>query len=212
MPKLNCYTLFMEKEILALGIERQFTKEETIFEAGDEARGFYYLLTGETRIYKMDEDGQEVEIARVGPDGFIGEAIIFAQPAYPVFAQAVKECKTLYFPKERILKAIESSPKIALFFLQVLAQKCVVLNQRLETIGLKSIRQRLLHYLAGQCPRDGRCRFSLSTSKTDLAKQLGTISETLSRNFKALEDEGLIEVQGKEIVIKNCARMKEEII
>ncbi len=204
--------MIMDKEILALGIEKSFRADETIFEAGGEAGGFYYLLSGEVRIFKMDEAGMEVEIARVGPDGYIGEAIIFTQDAYPLFAQAVKESKTLYFPKDKVLRAIERSPKIALTFIKVLAEKCVTLNRRLETIGLKSIRQRLIHYLAGQCSRDGRCLIKLTTSKTDLARRLGTISETLSRNFKALEDEGLIEVKASDILIKNCAKIKAEII
>ncbi|MBU1616377.1 MAG: cyclic nucleotide-binding domain-containing protein, partial [Candidatus Margulisbacteria bacterium] len=58
------YYMIMDKEIMALGIEKSFRADETIFEAGSEAEGFYYLLSGEVRIFKMDEAGMEVEIAR----------------------------------------------------------------------------------------------------------------------------------------------------
>jgi CRP-like cAMP-binding protein len=48
--------------------------------------------------------------------------------------------------------------------------------------------------------------------KGDLAKMLGTISETLSRNLKHIQEEGLIEVEGNKVRIKNCPAMREELL
>ena len=51
----------------------------------------------------------------------------------------------------------------------------------------------------------------LKVKKGDLAKILGTISETLSRNLKYMQDEGLLEVEGNKITIKDCPALQEEL-
>jgi CRP-like cAMP-binding protein len=51
----------------------------------------------------------------------------------------------------------------------------------------------------------------LRLKKVELAKLLGTISETLSRNLKQMQDEGLIEVKGKKIYVKDCLKLRAEL-
>ena len=156
---------------------------------------------GLVRIYKMDEQAKEIEIGRIGPGGFLGEAIVFAQDVYPVYAQAVKKTESLYFEKGKVNKAISSDPEIAKQIINLLAQKCVMLNQRIESLSLKTVKQRLMDFLIAESARRGSDTFQLSLRKHELARQLGTISETLSRNFAQLQKEGYLKVSGKDIQV-----------
>ena len=165
------------------------------------AKGFFLIEKGLVRIYKMDEQAKEIEIGRIGPGGFLGEAIVFAQETYPVYAQAVKNIECLYFEKEQVLAAISKNAEIAKFFIQLLAQKCVILNQRIESLSLKTVKQRLLDFLVAEAQKQNSDMFTLKMKKQELARQLGTISETLSRNFKQLQDEGYIKVSGNSVKI-----------
>lgn len=195
-----------------LGYLEQFQKGETLFSAQDDANGFYYIERGEIRVYKMDEQGREMEVVRLGPGDFLGEAIVFVSAVFPVFAQAVADSGVLFFDKRQINRMMAKDPHIAKYFVDLLARKCVVLSNRIESLGLRTVRQRLIRYLLARCSGEQRCLVELNIKKGELAKTLGTISETLSRNLKQMQEEGLIAVEGNRISIKNCPALREELL
>ena len=195
-----------------LGQLKRFQKGEMLFSAQDESNGFYYVESGEIRVYKMDELGKEAEVVRLGPGGFLGEAIVFVSSLFPVFAQAVTNADVLFFAKKKINLEMAKDPGLAMYFVDLLARKCVVLSNRIESLGLRTVRQRLIRYLLSECSEERRCLVELKVKKGELAKILGTISETLSRNLKQMQEEGLIEVEGNKVKIKNCPALREELI
>lgn len=195
-----------------LGHPKTYQKDEMLFYSQDKAAGFYYVETGEIRVFKMDEQGKEIEVTRLESGDFLGEAILFVSSVFPFYAQAVKDSRVFFFEREKIFLAIDEDPKIAKFFLNLLAGKCLVLNKRVESLGLKTVRQRLIQYLLSQCTGKQKCKLELKVKKGELAKILGTISETLSRNLKQLQAEKLIEVHGNQIHIKNCPKLRSELV
>jgi len=201
----------LEDTIKKLGKPYVVNKEEFLFHAEDEARGFYYLLSGEVRVFRMDEQGKELEVVRIGPGEFLGEAVVFVATKFPAYAQAVRNSHLLYFDKSEFFQKLEQDPSIAKFFMTLLAKKCIVLNRRIEALELQTVRQRLVRYLISSCQGIRRCRLELPMKKGELAKLLGTVSETLSRNLKQLQTEDLIRVKGNSIEIPDCTKLKEEL-
>jgi CRP/FNR family transcriptional regulator len=201
----------VEQAIKDIGRSKKYRKNELLFSAQQKANGLYYVQSGEIRVFKMDEQGREVEVVRLETGDFLGEAILFISSAFPFFAQAVKDSQVLFFDKEEIFKKIEKEPPVANFFLNLLARKCIILNKRIETLGLQTVRQRLIQYLLLNCSGEKQCTVELKTKKVELAKILGTISETLSRNLKQMQDEGLIEVESNKIHVKDCSKLRLEL-
>jgi CRP/FNR family transcriptional regulator len=201
----------LENRLRAWGRKKTYRKDEFLFHARDEARGFFYVHSGAIRIFKMDEEGREVEVVRLKPGDFFGEAIVFAGQRFPSYAQAVKDSDVLFFDKNAIFEKIGKDPATAGLFLALLAGKCLILNERIEALGLQTVRQRLARFLLTRCSGGGSCRVELSVRKADLARQLGTVGETLSRNLRAMQEEGLIEVLGRTILVKDCPRLKQEL-
>ena len=201
----------LDNTIKKLGILKSYRKDEVLFNAQDKANGMYYVQSGEIRVFKMDEHGREVEVVRIEPGDFLGEAIVFVSSEFPFYAQAVKDSKVLFLGKKTISQEIERDPSVDQFFLNLLAKKCMTLSNRIEFLGLQTIRQRLIQYLFSSCSGEKRCIIELRLKKVELAKLLGTISETLSRNLKQMQDEGLIEVKGKKIYVKDCLKLREEL-
>lgn len=197
--------------VKSLGSPKKYHKGEVLFSAQGKADGFYYVESGEIRVYKMDENGREVEVVRLGPGDFLGEAIVFVSPVFPFFAQAVKDSKVLFFDRTIILREMERKPLVAKFFVDLMARKCVVLSRRIESLGLLTVRQRLIQYLLSNCSGDKQCIVELRVKKVELAKILGTISETLSRNLKQMQEEGLIKVEGNRIRVVDCCQMRSEL-
>ena len=198
-------------KIRDIGIAKSVPRKELIFSEGAEADLFGYILEGEIRVYKMDWNGREKEVGRFGSGHFFGEVIVFAADTYPVFAEASKDSTILFFPKKAVIDRIQQDPSIAEEFLALLAGKCLALSSQIETLTLKTVRQRLIQYLLQKCPGHGNCTVYLSTNKTQLARNIGTVSETLSRNLRALQDEGLIAVENKRIDILDCDRLRSEM-
>ena len=201
----------LENIINGLGRLKRYARDSFLFQAEEKAAGFYYIETGEIRVFKMDEQGRELEVARLGPGEFLGEAIAFVSGRFPFYAQAVKDSDVRYFEIQEVFRRIESDASMARFFIDLLARKCVVLSSRVESLGLRTIRQRLIQYLLAHCYGSGHCLVELKIKKGDLAKLLGTISETLSRSLKQMQEEGLIEVDGRKIHIRDCQKLREEL-
>jgi len=201
----------LEYYLTDLGQEQSHSVGQFLFHAHDPALGLYYVRSGEIRVYKMDEQGKEIEIVRLGTGDFLGEAILFVSDVFPVFAQAVKESQVVFMEKTRLFSRLDRDPALARFFAELLARKCVVLNRRIEALGLQTVRQRLIQYLLTRCRGQQECFIELDIKKSELAKLLGTISETLSRNLKQLQTEGFISVKGNTIQIHDCLLLKEEL-
>lgn len=200
-----------ENRIKGLGRLKSYAEGSFLFQPEEKAAGFYYVETGEIRVFKMDEQGRELEVARLGPGDFLGEAIAFVSGRFPFYAQAAKDSSVYYFEAQALFRRIESDPAIARFFIGLLAQKCVVLSSRVESLGLRTVRQRLIQYLLARCYGSGHCLVELKIKKGDLAKILGTISETLSRSLKQMQEEGLIEVDGRKIHIRDCQNLRDKL-
>lgn len=205
----------MNKDTVAIledmGSARKYSTGTLIFAAGESAREFYFVRGGEIRVYKMDDRGREIEVLRVGPGDFVGEAVVFASESYPVFAEASKDSEVLVLTKESVFEKIGKDRETGRFFLSLLARKCLVLNERIEALGLKTVRERLIQYLLSSCSGMNECLIELNLKKGDLARLLGTISETLSRTLRQMEEEGLIEVQGPRIRVIDCRRMRKDL-
>lgn len=199
-------------DIKKLGRIQAFGKDEMLFNAGDDANGFYYVQSGEVRIFRMDDQGKEIEVVRLNPGDFFGEAVVFVSDKFPAFAQAVMDTKTLFFSKNMIFQHIDKDPSIARFFISLLARKCIVLNKRIETLELRTVRQRLAQFILSQYQEQKSEVIVLNMKKIELARFIGTISETLSRCLKQMQEDNLIEVHGREIRVKDSVKLKQEIL
>lgn len=196
-----------------LGRLQKFPAGGLLFHAGDESEAFYRIESGTVRISRTDEHGRELEIARLGAGDFLGEAVALAGSPYPFSAEAVMEIVVRRFEGRAVRRAIAAKSQAALFFVELLARKCVLLSGRVESLGLRTVRQRLAQYLLQGCAGGtaGLCVVGLSIKKSELAGHLGTVGETLSRTLKAMAGDGLIEVRGREIRILDCPRLRTEI-
>ena len=199
----------LDKDFARLGTKRLYPRNAFLFMAQEEAHGLFRILKGEVRVFRMDDEGKELEIVRLRPGDFFGEAIAFLKGKFPAFARAAQDTEVLFFDGQAVLREMEKKPAVARSLVLLLARKCQVLNQRLETLGLRTVRQRLAQYFLSFCATDEPCRLELPIKKGELARQLGTISETLSRNLRQFGKEGLIEVKKRTILIKSPRRLRD---
>jgi len=200
-----------EKILEGLGGFQSYAKDEFLFLEQDKAEGFFIIRSGQVRVFKMGEQGREIEVVRLGPGDVFGEAVAFVRGNFPAYAQAVEDTNVLFVSMEAIYQKIKEDPRLAVFFLELMARKCITLSQRIETLSLRTVRQRLAQYLLSRCGGEKTRVVRLESKKTELAKILGTIPETLSRTLKQFQEEGTIRVEDKDIAVLDCMKLKSEL-
>jgi CRP/FNR family transcriptional regulator len=188
---------------------RQYDKGDLLFGEGKEGVGFYVVVTGQVKVFKMSFDGREQILHILGPGDPLGEVPVFAGMNYPANAQALGKSILYFFPRQKLIELYRESPSLAMNMLAVLSRRLREFTVLIENLSLKEIPQRLATYLVHQQSlKPVSARVKLSVTKGVLANILGTSQETLSRVLGKLSQEGLIEVQGKEISILDMDRLR----
>ena len=200
--------------LLAIAITRRLDSGDILFSAGDRAKGFYVLIEGKIKLSKISPDGKEYILRVVGSGQTFAEAAAFSGLTYPVFAESMSQCRLVYFDAGDFRNLIQKSPQLALNMIATMALLLQSLNQKIEDLSLREVGARLCRHLLSRArsqqgeTKDGTT-FQLETTKSALAASLGTISETLSRTFKKLQQRGIVEVDGSSVTLLDCSQLEE---
>jgi CRP/FNR family transcriptional regulator len=195
--------------IREIAVDRFYDRGRTVFFEGDPGDGFYVVVDGKIKIYKMSPEGKEKILHIYGPGQPFGEVPVFAGKRFPANAQALVKCHLLFFPRSDFVRLISDQPSLALNMLAVLSGRLRQFTTQIENLALKEVPARLasyLVYLAREQEASGAV--TLDISKGQLASLLGTIPETLSRIFARMSGAGLIEVDGRKIALLNMEGLK----
>lgn len=198
------------KQLELISELRQYDKGEMLFHEGADGDGFYVVAGGQVKVFKMSFDGREQILHILGPGDPLGEVPVFAGQTFPANAQALVRSSLYFFPRARLISLYRESPSLAMNMLAVLSRRLREFTVLIENLSLKEIPQRLATYLIHQqAQRPVSARVKLDVTKGVLSNILGTSQETLSRVLGKLTQEGLIEVQGKEIMLLDLDRLRE---
>jgi CRP/FNR family transcriptional regulator len=194
------------ESLAQLAITRSFPPRATIFVEGRAAQGFHLLVRGQVKLVKSSPEGKEYIMRLVGPGETFAEAAVFGDIPYPATAITLEDSQTLFFPKGPFLQRLAALPTLARNLLAISSRLMLHLTRQLEDLSLKEVSARLARYLLERCENThGRiakgATCQLSTTKTQLAAYLGTISETLSRTLARFKRLGLIAVDKGKITI-----------
>jgi CRP/FNR family transcriptional regulator len=210
----RCYLCSGLKEdeltkIAQIASGRKLHKDEMLFFEGDAAGGFYILLSGRVRVYKASAEGKEYTMHRITPGQLFAEAAIFQGDKFPANAVAAEDSLVAFFPRDDFLKLLSDSPQLSMKIIGSLSGFVREFNRRLEELSLKEVPARIASYLLNLAEENKSHDIILDSSKTELAKRLGTISETVSRNLKKLKELGVIEVDRQNIKILNLEKLSQ---
>lgn len=197
----------MLAEVAGIARERKYSARETVFVEGDECAGFFYLLEGAVKLYKLSADGKEHVLHLVWPGETFAEAALFLGGSYPAYCEAIRATTVLLFPKDGFLDLLRRNPETSLRLLGAMALWLRRLVSQVEVLALRGSASRLASYLVEHA-EEGKAVFQ--APKATVASHLGMTPETLSRLFFKLEGLGIISVEGRTIHINN-PQMLEEI-
>ncbi len=189
------------RELLRICPTKSLSAGSQLFGPSQQAESFYVILAGKVKLYKLSVKGDEQILHMYGPGDTFGEAAMWAGIRYPAHAEALADSSLLVVPRSALKDLIDRNTELGLAMLGGMSAKLREFNQLIEQLSFKEIPARLGNVLLDLPARPGTNTVVLKQTKRELAAQIGTIPETLSRAFKKLNAMGLIEVNGPEITI-----------
>jgi CRP-like cAMP-binding protein len=212
LPLFQALTPEQVAHVSAHTRSKRLPKGEMLFQKGDPTHGFYVIVFGQVKLAFPSSTGNEKVVEIIGPKQSFGEAAMFAEYTYPVFAQAIADTLLLHVAKDVIFELLENDPSFARRMLTGMAMRMHMLVQDVESYTLRSSAQRVIGYLLQHCPNnhcEGSIEIVLPTSKQIIASRLNLTPETLSRILHDLAEAKLIDMQGKRITISDLQRLRE---
>lgn len=202
VPVFEGLTELERENLAAICDDLVFEKGQLIFSEGDEGNGFYVVLSGRIKIFKLSIEGKE-QILHLWEAGEpFGEVALFSGRNFPAYAEAHEKSRVLYIRRESFAALIAKHPSLALNMLGTLSMRLHKFADLIESLSLKEVSSRMAaHFIELSEKQEDEKNIQLDLAKGQLASLLGTIPETLSRTLKRMTKQGLIKTNGPEITI-----------
>ena len=183
---------------------------DILFHKGDTATGFHLIVYGQVKLAFTSAQGGEKVVDILGQGHSFGEAVMFMDKPYMVYAQALSDSRLLHISKSVILDELEKDPRLGRKMIAGLSIKLHHLITDVESYSLHSGRQRIIGYLLRDNLDSDEKSLSvtLPTNKGVIASRLNLTQEHFSRILHELSEKGLIVVDGRRIGIPDVDKLR----
>ncbi len=194
-------------------LERRFSAGELIFSEGEACAGLFVVQSGNVRIFKSSASGREQVLSIDGAGSSIAELPVFDGGSYPASAEALSDTTLLFVSKQDFQSMCLQHPQVALKVLRIVGGRLRRLVGIIEELSFTTVRSRLAALLVRLAKsevkksKDGHT-ITLPAHNQELAAQIGTVRELVSRNLSRFQSEGLIKMDGREIIIPDLRKLE----
>ncbi len=219
LSKVAIFSGLTESELGFLAqrtVPRHYTAGEMVFSEGEPCSGLYVVDSGHIRIFKSSASGREQVLSVDGPGSSVAELPVFDGGNYPASVAAVDDATLLFVSKQDFQALCLTHPQVALKVLRVVGARLRRLVGIIEELSFTTVRHRLASFLLRLAQKEGKrasggTEITLPASNQELAAQIGTVRELVSRNLSRLQAEGLIQMEGRSVVIPNLKALEAEL-
>ena len=219
LGKVQIFSGLSEPELAFLSeraVPRHFSPGETIFSEGQPCAGLYVVESGHIRIFKSSAGGREQVLSIEGPGSSVAELPVFDGGNYPASVNAIDSASLLFVSKQDFQALCLAHPQVALKVLRVVGARLRKLVGIIEELSFTTVRHRLASLLLrlardrGKRTTDG-IEITLPVSNQELASQIGTVRELVSRNLSRFQAEGLLKIDGRNVIIHDLNALDAEL-
>ena len=180
-----------------------FKKDRTIVTNIINVKLIGIILSGTANMVRYDYNGNRTIIEKLETNSVFGE--VFSRVGNDISVIATSDCEILFIEYEHLIKRCKKGciyhTVLTDNVLKLLSRKIVELNERLEILSKRSIRDKLLSYFELLATDNPRRTFVLPFTYTDLADYLSVDRSAMMREIKNLKEDGFITTNGKRITL-----------
>jgi CRP/FNR family transcriptional regulator len=219
LAKVSIFSGLTESELAFLAqraVPRHFSAGETVFGEGQPCAGLYVVESGHIRIFKSSAGGREQVLSIDGPGSSVAELPVFDGGNYPASVTALEDATLLFVSKRDFQSLCLAHPQVALKVLRVVGARLRRLVGIIEELSFTTVRHRLAAFLLRLARSEGKraaggLEITLPLSNQELASQIGTVRELVSRNLSRLQSEGMLKIEGRTVTILDPKALEAEL-
>jgi CRP/FNR family cyclic AMP-dependent transcriptional regulator len=209
LAKVPIFSGLTENELAFLAqraVVRHYSSGEVVFSESEPCSGMYVVESGHIRIFKSSSGGREHVLSVDGPGTSVAELPVFDGGTYPASASAIDDATLLFVSKQDFHALCLAHPQVALKVLRVVGTRLRRLVGIIEELSFTTVRHRLASFLLRLAQENGKrtaegVQLALPASNQELASQIGTVRELVSRNLSRFQAEGMLQVDGRHVLI-----------
>jgi CRP/FNR family transcriptional regulator len=196
-------------------VEHHYSPGDLVFGEGEPCSGLYVIKSGHLRVFKSSPSGREQVLTIDGPGSSVAELPVFDGGNYPASAVAVDQATLLFVGKQDFRALCLAHPEVALKVLGVVGSRLRRLVGIIEELSFTTVRHRLASFLLRLARLEGK-RTAAGVEVTlpahqELAAQIGTVRELVSRNLSRFQAQGIIKIESRTVVIANLESLEAEL-
>jgi len=202
------------RELVTGATKVAFEAGDTIVSPGEEFPGLVVVLSGQVRVFRYNRAGKEQIFQMAEPGAILGFAGINDRNISPVTLHGRKAGDLLVIPFANVREAIRNDGEFALVLFDILDRRAETLRRMVDEFSLKDAHGRLATWLQRWIERhhpnqQGQFHMVLPFTQSEIAAQIGTVREVISRGFARMEKEGILTASGKRLKILAQSRLRE---
>lgn len=202
------------KTLSACLMPRRMIKGQPVFLQGDPGDEMYLLLEGRIRICCESLSGREITLDLLKDGGFFGDMALLDGESRSASAIAETAGQLLVLRRADFQTFLKGCPNAAVALLAFLSRRLRAANDKIQDLALLTVRQRLAALLVDLAVKEGEAApdgvlLGSSVSHKALSGLLGTSRETVSRMCADLKEQGLIEQQGRRLLVRQVEGLRE---
>ena len=183
-----------------------YPTKQLIIREGDPSRDLYYIISGSVSVQVEDAKGREIILAYLNPGDFFGELGLFDEDnKRSAFVRAKEKCEIAQISYERLRKINEIFPDLLLDIASQLAIRLRKTSRKVSDLALTDVKGRVARALLDLCKEPGAMThpdgMMIRITRQELGRIVGCSREMVGRVLKDLEEDHLISVSGKSIVL-----------
>lgn len=187
-----------------------YLKDETIAVEGEKCSNIGIILEGSIEIKKFFASGKIVTIAKFLSGDIFGEVVIFSDiNKYPSTIVASDNCKILFVSKENIVTLCSLNSLVLNNFMGLLSNKILILNKKLKNLSYETLRQKISSLLLENYHMNEKIIFQISSSRREMAEELGVPRPSLSRELVNMKKDELIDFHKNTFKILNLEALED---
>lgn len=191
----------------------KYDKNEHIVLEGDRCEFLGIVIEGALEIQNIYPSGKVTTVARMGVGQTFGEAILFSQEStYPISITAVQSCQVAFISKTDILLLMSENPTIMDNYLTLLSNRLLMLNGRIRTLSMDSLRQKICNFLLMEHKKQKSLTINVGLSRKEMAEHLAVQRPSLSRELIRMQEEGLIQFDKHTMVLLDLEAIEDEMM
>lgn len=186
----------------------RYRKRQLVYQEGLPAPGVYCVCAGLVKVYQSDGSGHELILNLAGPGEVAGHTAVLGDLAYSASAETIEESVLSFIEGSLFRSLVERSKKLNKSLLTDLARYVNQVSLMARDVMMKSSRQRVRELLVLLATKYGRQEkgvtvIDLRLSRQDMGNLIGLAQETVVRLLSGMEKEGLLELKGSRILIRD---------